>query len=626
MPGFTKVTDPTNNISNLANQPVESPAVLKQKFDEIGQDLKAYLNNTLTVELESTTDGDSGLDNIGMTPVGIYTNAQTMVEHLEADKTPLTGNHLGTWQGYSPVQTDPGIQAIVNEHTVDILDKSYSVRNHSDLVIGDDWTNALQAAIDNTPTGGFTLVPFDIKIRSTIKLRNGVGLKGVGQSKIIADYSSWIDHSFGIDIPLKTALWVEPRPHVFESELNEQSITIGDFVLVALNDSMNISVGMYLGMEDTSTIIGTTVNDSVVGKTFSNISIQKFNDQLVLSEAWDCSFNNLIVTKTKNFGIHLKGQSVNNVFTSCKSYGGINAIRIEGRSYSGTIKRPEGIVFNGGFSGAAEIGINHLNGLYVVYSHLIVDLNSVNAFKGASADDVVVSNCYLYASGATVELSTMQEVNNNALNLIGNFFVGTETSNYAIGNANLWSGVNIIGNTFTGYANSACIFLGVLTQAMIDGNTFKNNTVAQCIVASSTSKPTLGFNTTTDNNSIITNQGTDHIMHRFVSDVGIYGNKIIGNTGNLAFTANGLDVNLNTGLNMRLNNNPLVPMLGVSDLNTILGTVFFVTVGGTGSPGAGIWYGTQIEYDTNAAMQEVVKSGGIPLRRFKSGGVWGGWY
>lgn len=87
---FTKVTDPTNNISNLANQPVESPSVLKQKFDEIGQDLKTYINNTLTVELESITDGDSGLDNIGMTPIAglSATNPQEALEEITA-RTPI---------------------------------------------------------------------------------------------------------------------------------------------------------------------------------------------------------------------------------------------------------------------------------------------------------------------------------------------------------------------------------------------------------------------------------------------------------------------------------------------------------------------------------------------------------
>jgi hypothetical protein len=52
---FTKVTDATNNIASLANKPVEAPATLKQKFDQIGEDLKDYINNTLTEELEATT-------------------------------------------------------------------------------------------------------------------------------------------------------------------------------------------------------------------------------------------------------------------------------------------------------------------------------------------------------------------------------------------------------------------------------------------------------------------------------------------------------------------------------------------------------------------------------------------
>ncbi len=33
------------------------------------------------------------------------------------NKTDKTGDHEGTWQGYSPVETDPGIQAVVNANT-----------------------------------------------------------------------------------------------------------------------------------------------------------------------------------------------------------------------------------------------------------------------------------------------------------------------------------------------------------------------------------------------------------------------------------------------------------------------------------------------------------------------------
>lgn len=63
---FTRITDPTNNIASLANQPVEAPATLKQKFDQIGEDLKDYVNNTLLTELESSTLGSDGAKSVGL--------------------------------------------------------------------------------------------------------------------------------------------------------------------------------------------------------------------------------------------------------------------------------------------------------------------------------------------------------------------------------------------------------------------------------------------------------------------------------------------------------------------------------------------------------------------------------
>jgi len=54
---------------------------------------------------------------------------ETEVNNALALKTNLTGNHLGTWQGYSPTQTDPGIQAVVDEHTIQINNNNANIKN-----------------------------------------------------------------------------------------------------------------------------------------------------------------------------------------------------------------------------------------------------------------------------------------------------------------------------------------------------------------------------------------------------------------------------------------------------------------------------------------------------------------
>lgn len=163
---LTKFTGVTNTIQTLADRPNQTdgltPAQLKLKFDQFAIDNKAYLNDIFTVEVD-TLDAQNvkltgnqtiaGIKTFSSSPivptpttamqastkkyvddVGInksndlnthktsddhdgryYTEAE--INALLLSKTNLTGNHEGTWQGRTPVESDPGIQAIVNEIT-----------------------------------------------------------------------------------------------------------------------------------------------------------------------------------------------------------------------------------------------------------------------------------------------------------------------------------------------------------------------------------------------------------------------------------------------------------------------------------------------------------------------------
>lgn len=78
-------------------------------------------------ELTSQTDGSSGMDIVGMTPIdGVMTTPQQSLEYLKATKTDLIGNHLGAWQGFdSPTASDPGIQNQVDANTLEISNIKY---------------------------------------------------------------------------------------------------------------------------------------------------------------------------------------------------------------------------------------------------------------------------------------------------------------------------------------------------------------------------------------------------------------------------------------------------------------------------------------------------------------------
>jgi len=95
---ITKMTDDLNIIQALADLPNDTdgltPAQLKAKYDEAANLLKTYLNNTLTVELESTTDGSSGADKIGATALNEL-SGETVQAILEYLKTQIDGVTLG---------------------------------------------------------------------------------------------------------------------------------------------------------------------------------------------------------------------------------------------------------------------------------------------------------------------------------------------------------------------------------------------------------------------------------------------------------------------------------------------------------------------------------------------------
>lgn len=50
---LTKCVADTNNISSLPDRPALTSAELKNKFDKAGADIKSFLNNTLTTEVDN---------------------------------------------------------------------------------------------------------------------------------------------------------------------------------------------------------------------------------------------------------------------------------------------------------------------------------------------------------------------------------------------------------------------------------------------------------------------------------------------------------------------------------------------------------------------------------------------
>lgn len=100
-------------VADLPDVPNMSSAELKSYFDSSPKELKDAFNNLVTA-LQSTTAGDSGAKNIGVEAIaGLSgTNVQAFLAGLKTladSKTANTGDHKGTWAGYTPTTFPLGV-------------------------------------------------------------------------------------------------------------------------------------------------------------------------------------------------------------------------------------------------------------------------------------------------------------------------------------------------------------------------------------------------------------------------------------------------------------------------------------------------------------------------------------
>jgi len=94
-------------------------STVQSLLDSRAEDNLVDINNIKST-LKSVTIGDSGAKNVSVSPI-VGSSAVTVQGVLE--ETVIQGtNFTGTWQGYSPVASDPGIQSVVNDHTAQLAD------------------------------------------------------------------------------------------------------------------------------------------------------------------------------------------------------------------------------------------------------------------------------------------------------------------------------------------------------------------------------------------------------------------------------------------------------------------------------------------------------------------------
>jgi hypothetical protein len=102
---FEKLNGFEKKIADLPDVPSMSAADLKSYFDSAPEQLRTYLNRLITA-LEDAEEGTSGASSVGASKItGLNSfNVQGILQELKTaldGKTDNTGNHAGTWGGYS---------------------------------------------------------------------------------------------------------------------------------------------------------------------------------------------------------------------------------------------------------------------------------------------------------------------------------------------------------------------------------------------------------------------------------------------------------------------------------------------------------------------------------------------
>jgi hypothetical protein len=101
---LTKFTGNTNNIQSLADKPTETPRELKVLFDKVGEDIKTYINEILTTEIDNLlankapTNHASSNSQYGISDSTHYGHCKIINSLHQKNYTP--GEALSANQGY----------------------------------------------------------------------------------------------------------------------------------------------------------------------------------------------------------------------------------------------------------------------------------------------------------------------------------------------------------------------------------------------------------------------------------------------------------------------------------------------------------------------------------------------
>lgn len=123
---LTKLTADLNIIGGLPDQPTESATQLKEKFDDAGNIIKEYLNNTLTEEIPNEISSSSSS---ALNTAKNYTN--TKISALANGQVATNKNNITSLQS-----TVSGHTTTINSHTNTINSHTNSINSINQQISG----------------------------------------------------------------------------------------------------------------------------------------------------------------------------------------------------------------------------------------------------------------------------------------------------------------------------------------------------------------------------------------------------------------------------------------------------------------------------------------------------------
>ncbi len=337
----------------------------------------------------------------------------------------------------------------------------------------EDWTIAIQKALDSTPLYKQVILPMQkCRITKTLKIPVGTSLVGFGSSSIIeADYTYWQNQDY-------RAIYIATREGINYQE-NTYNQHFENFSVIGKNNAAIESIGIDISTPSSITY-DVAVNYSLLFGHFKNVLVSKFDIAWNVVECWMTTFDNLSILDCR-IGVNIAGKSVNITFSNIMATNFSSEFTSNaGKKYGVHIDskftykdgndenddpdegRPEGIFFSNCVIYGADTNVYTKRVLFVRFTDCILDGATEDAVVILGPDNATFKGCYIFTSGIgfcgvnLLPLNTSDskiEISDCYISGLTGEGTSTQYGIYSFSNITVRSNVLINGNKIRGFSD-----------------------------------------------------------------------------------------------------------------------------------------------------------------------------